>query len=237
MRVIRGRKATIEADRDVSRGLLSTAAEGEPAVRVWTPHQQVAFGRRDCRLEGYELARELAREHGFPPIERDVGGRAVAYDGETTIAFARAEPASDFRRGTNTRYERATDAVEKALRSLEGDIELVRGEPTDSFCPGTHSVSQLTASGRQQKVAGIAQRVRQDAAIVAGIVLVDNRELLAAVLGDVYDRLGVAFDPDSVGTIAAGGGPADPAVVRRALEDALIGDDTQALTVESLSGG
>ena len=246
MRVFRGRAATIEADREVSRRLLSLAGDGERAVRVWTPHRQIAFGRRDRRLEGYDRARDRARERGFPPVERDVGGRAVAYDGETTLAFARAEPIADFRRGTDERYERATAAVERALRSLERGLEPVRGEPDDSFCPGTHSLSLADANaggsvssgedGREpRKVVGIAQRVRQDAAVVAGIVLVANRDRLAGVLEAVYDALGVSLDPDSVGAIASAGGPSDPDAVRSALEDALVGDGTDA-TIESVDG-
>lgn len=232
MRVFRGRAGTIDADRDVSRRLLSSAASGEPAVRVWTPHQQVAFGRRDRRLEGYDRARELARQRGFPPVERDVGGRAVAYDGETTLAFARAEPVADFRRGTDERYERATAAVERALQAVEADLEPVRGEPADSFCPGAHSLSLANSSGTRRKVAGIAQRVRQDAATVAGIVLVDRRGALAAVLEAVYGALEVPFDPESVGSIASEGGPSGPGVVQSALEDALVGDERADVTVE-----
>ncbi|NUC73666.1 lipoate--protein ligase family protein [Haloterrigena sp. SYSU A558-1] len=224
MRVLRGRAATIETDREASRRLLSLAAAGEPAVRVWAPHRQVAFGRRDRRLEGYDRARERARAREFPPVERDVGGRAVAYDGETSLAFARAEPVADFRRGTDDRYERATAAVEDALRSLEGGLDPVRGEPDDSFCPGTHSLSLPDANDEPRKVVGIAQRVRQDAAVVAGIVLVANRDRLAAVLEAIYGALEVPFDPDTVGTVASAGGPSDPAVVRAALEDALVGD-------------
>ncbi|WP_121743798.1 lipoyl protein ligase domain-containing protein [Natronorubrum halophilum] len=236
MRVIRGRAKTIDADRDVSRRLLSSAGDGEPAVRVWTPHRQIAFGRRDRRLEGYDRARELARERGFPPVERGVGGRAVAYDGETTLAFARAEPVADFRRGTDERYERATNAVERALRSLEDGLDPVRGEPEDSFCPGAHSLSLATEDGGRRKVVGVAQRVRQDAAVVAGIVLVDRRETLADALEGVYGALEVPFAPESVGTVASEGGPSDPTVVRSALEDALVGDERADATVESVDG-
>ncbi|WP_137288015.1 lipoyl protein ligase domain-containing protein [Natronorubrum halophilum] len=236
MRVIRGRAKTIDADRDVSRRLLSSAGGGEPAVRVWTPHRQIAFGRRDRRLEGYDRARELARERGFPPVERGVGGRAVAYDGETTLAFARAEPVADFRRGTGERYERATNAVERALRSLEAGLDPVRGEPEDSFCPGAHSLSLATEDGERRKVVGVAQRVRQDAAVVAGIVLVDRRETLADALEGVYGALEVPFDRESVGTVGSEGGPSDPTVVRSALEDALVGDERADATVESVDG-
>ncbi|ADD05681.1 lipoate-protein ligase domain protein [Natrialba magadii ATCC 43099] len=236
MRVLRGRADTIDADRRASESLLEFAANGEPAVRVWRPHRQVAFGRRDRRQEGYDEAYEAAREHGFAPIERAVGGRAVAYDGETSIAFARADPVDDFRRGTDARYERTTNATERALSELGVDAE--RGEPADAFCPGSHSVSAgLTADAEPSlgKLVGLAQRVRQDAAVTAGIVLVDNRELIGTVLESVYSALGIAFDPDSVGSIAAVGGEAEPAVVRARFEDELVGDvDSEAVTVESV---
>ena len=52
MRVYRGRADTIEADRTVSDRIVDWVAdEREPAVRVWRPHRQVAFGRRDAREE------------------------------------------------------------------------------------------------------------------------------------------------------------------------------------------
>ncbi|MFU8867470.1 biotin/lipoate A/B protein ligase family protein [Natronococcus sp.] len=221
MRVFRGRAGTIEADREASERLLEVAADGERAVRVWTPHRQVAFGRRDSRLEGYDRAREAARERGFPPVERSVGGRAVAYDGETTLAFARAEPIDDFRRGTDERYERLTSDVARALEEVGVDLE--RGEPDASFCPGAHSLSTAEQDGLR-KIAGIAQRVRQDAALVSGILVVDGREELAAVLEGVYGALGVAFDPASVGSIARVSGEDDPTPIARAIEDELIGD-------------
>ena len=225
MRVFRGRAGSISADRDASGRLLSVAADGESAVRVWVPYRQVAFGRRDARREGYDRACATADRRGFPPYERDVGGRAVAYDGTTTLAFARAEPVTDSRTGTTDRYERTTAALEQALRTL--GLEPSHGEPADSFCPGTHSLSVDTHAGeRERKVVGIAQRVRSDAALVAGIVHVANREALTGVLTDVYDALGVALEPATVGTIAAAGGPSDPEPVRAAIEGALVGDAT-----------
>ncbi|MFC3959404.1 lipoyl protein ligase domain-containing protein [Halovivax cerinus] len=214
----RGRGETIDADREVSRGLLDHAAEGDRAVRVWVPHRRVAFGRRDANREGYEAARRAARDRGFRPVGRRVGGRAVAYDGETTLAFARAEPVSDLRSGIQDRYETLTADVVAALD--EAGVAVVEGEPPDSFCPGTHSL-RLPDGG---KVVGLAQRVTADGALGAGIVLVDGCGELASVLGDVYRALDVAFDPESVGCV----GPAltEPvdvptAAVRQALERSL----------------
>ena len=232
MRVLRGRGRSVESDREVTGRLLEwTAAEGEPSVRVWVPHRQVAFGRRDATLDGYERARTVADERGFVPVERRVGGRAVAYDGETTVAFARAEPVGDAKTGIEARYDRVTADVRMALGGLQVHVD--EGEPADSFCPGCHSL-QLPGSG---KVAGFAQRVAGDVALVAGVLVVDGAEELAAVYEAVYGALGVAFDPASVGALAAvPGRQIDVDDVRRVLEDALVGrNDRTVLDVADLA--
>ena len=236
--VFRGRGPDIRADRAASARLVDVVAdgptetdgEGSPtrAVRVWAPHRQVAFGRRDARLEGYARARELAESHGFPPVERSVGGRAVAYDGTGVLAVARAEPVADFRRGTDERYERLTADVRRALDRV--GLETNRGEPDDSFCPGSHS---LSASGTALdgvrpgagKVVGIAQRVTTDAALVSGVVHVDPEPAIPDVLEEVYGALDVPFDRRSVGSLAGVmDNPIDVETVRTALEEALTGD-------------
>lgn len=234
MRVIRGRASTPEGDREATRALLDAVADGaEPAVRAWTPHRQLAFGRRDANETGYDAACAVARERGFPPVERSVGGRAVAYTG-TTVAFAAIEPTDDSRAGITERYEDAVGTVVDALGSLGVDAE--RGEPAGSFCPGDYSV-QARCSGPDGpefgKIAGIAQRVSAGAALVSGVVVVADRAEIGDVLDPVYDALGVPFDPKSVGSVDAAGGPGEPEAVTRALENAVVGDRER--TVESLS--
>lgn len=206
-----------------------TGETGVPAFRAWTPHRQVAFGRRDAREPGYDRARAAAERRGYPAIERSVGGRAVAYTG-TTVAFAHAVPAADSRTGIGDRYAAAADAVERALGELGAAVR--RGEPPDSFCPGDHSLRGAGEGGTAAggKVAGLAQRVRGDASLVAGVVIPTDRDELAATYEPVYRALGAAFDPDSVGSVAACGGPADPAATVRALEGAFAGD--RSTTVE-----
>jgi lipoate-protein ligase A len=216
MRIVRGRGADPEADRAVTRTLVEDARDdGEGAVRAWTPHRQVAFGRRDTHAEGYEAARDAASERGYPPLERRVGGRAVAYTGET-VAFARVTPVEDMRVGIDERYEAAERDLLAALDGLGVDAR--PGEPPDSYCPGSHS---LQADG---KVIGLAQRVQRGVALTAGICLVAEREAVAEVLDAVYTALDYPFDPASVGTVADAGGPADAGRVARAIEDALVGD-------------
>ena len=218
--VLRGRADTVAADREASRRLLEVAAAGERAVRVWTPHRQVAFGRRDANRDGYDRARQAAQAHDFEPVERSVGGRAVAYDGETTLAFARAEPVGDLRSGIQDRYDALADELATALADL--DVSVERGEPADAFCPGSHSLRLPDGP----KVAGIAQRVTDDAALVAGILVVDGRAELAAVLADVYAALDLSLDGEAVGSVVDGDGSAGPERVRRTVESQLVGDET-----------
>lgn len=216
MHVRRGRAPTIEADREETAAVVARAErDREPALRVWRPHRQVAFGRRDTSVDGYELAREAAEERGFPATTRDVGGRAVAFTG-STVAFARAVPVDGPRGGIRQRYDDALATLQRALASV--DVAAERGEPPDSFCPGSHS---LQAGG---KLAGLAQRVTDDAAVVAGVLVVDERDQFTSVIGAVYDRLGVPFDPNSVGSVADAGGRADPERVADAVAASFAAD-------------
>ena len=201
MRELRGQADTVAADHERTDAMVARAIEtGEPALRVWTPLRQVAFGRRDARTDGYADAMAAAERYDYPAVERDVGGRAVAFTG-STLAFVHATPDAD-RTAIQSRYADAIDCLQTALANIGVDAD--EGEPPDSFCPGTHS---LQSDG---KLAGLAQRVRRDVAVTAGIVVVDDHAAIADVLVPVYDALGVPFDPDSVGSVANAGGPADP---------------------------
>jgi len=221
MRLLRGRAGDHERDYEHTREMVTRVADDESALRVWTPHRQVAFGRRDRRAEGYDRAREAATDRGYAVLEREVGGRAVAYTG-STVAFALAEPTTgartgiDDREGIGERYDRVSGAVQRALDAVGVDGR--EGEPPDSFCPGAHS---LQADG---KLVGIAQRVRQDVALTAGIVVVRDHVAIGDVLAPVYGALDVPFDPDSVGSVRRAGG--DPAGVVDALETELVGSRT-----------
>ena len=227
MRVYRGRFETPAADRSPTADLLASAADGVPAVRVTPPPRQVAFGRRDAREDGFDRAKRAADDAGFPVVERDVGGRAVAYTG-STLSFGVAVPTGEGRGSIESRYDVATETLREALRDLGADV--VRGEPPAAFCPGDHS---LRAAGGEAtgganaaggKVAGLAQRVRADAALVAGVVVVSaaDPDPIARVTEPVYEALGVPFDPASVGSVADAGGPDDPDAVARAIEDAFV---------------
>lgn len=214
MEVRRGRAETPPADHAVTREMVERVASGgDPVLRVWQPHQQVAFGRRDRHCEGFEAARRSALDRGYAVTDRTVGGRAVAFTG-TTAAFILAEPVDDGRQCICDRYDRATEPLVAACEEL--GVAVTESEPDCSFCPGTHS---LSAGG---KIAGLAQRVRRDVATVAGVVVLRDHGEIGDVLAPVYRALGVPFDPDTVGSIARAGGESDPATALDALESALV---------------
>jgi lipoate-protein ligase A len=230
MRVLRGRLASRDADREVVARLLDRAAdEGEAAVRAWRPHRQLAFGRRDSRADNYDVAKKVADACEFPPVERSVGGRAVAYTGNT-VAFAKVVPLADMRVGMDDRYDEVTQAVQRALWRLR--VPAVRGEPEASFCPGDYSIQ------RDGKIVGVAQRVRKGAALVSGVVVVRDHEEIAGVLDPVYAALDVPFDPESMGSVAKAGGEADPDEVARTVEELLVGDeDPEVVPVSEFADG
>jgi lipoate-protein ligase A len=216
MHLVRGALSDIDDDRRVTRRLARiTERTDEPSLRVWTPPQQVAFGRRDSSAEGYGRAREISVDHGYTPVERSVGGSAVAYTG-TTVAFAVAVPTEGGRGGIESRYRDATSTLARAIGAVGAAV--TRGEPDGSFCPGEHSIQ---GTG---KIAGIAQRVRRESALVGGCVIVSkaDQRAVSAVLEPVYAELGIPFDSASVGSIEEAGGRADTERVIDAIETAFV---------------
>lgn len=224
MRLVRGALADVQRDVEVTRQLAELVERsGQPGLRVWTPPKQVAFGRRDITRVGYERAREAALERGYVPVEREVGGHAVAYTGET-VAFAHLIPIDDDRTEIRARYRRATDQLASALESL--GVYPERGEPEASFCPGDHSLQH------DGKIAGVAQRVRRNCAVVGGCVVVTRRdeEAIAEVLSPVYEALGVPFDPNTVGSVEDVGSAGDAGAVVDAVESAFVeGRDVEVI--------
>lgn len=218
MHVVRGSLVDVDRDRQVTRELAFRAGRtGRRAVRAWRPPRHLAFGRRDAAADGYARARQAAADRGFEPVERRVGGRAVAYTGET-VAFALAVPAAGDRTRIDDRYDRASGSLRTALEGVGATVS--PGEPANSFCPGDHS---LQGGG---KVAGLAQRVERDVAVLGGCVVVSegDESEIATALDPVYGALGVPFDPNSVGSVAGAGGTGDPTAVVDAIERAFVGD-------------
>lgn len=224
MHVVRGTVAETDRDRRITRRLIDAVeSTGEPAVRVWTPPKQIAFGRRDTTTEGYDRASRISLEYGYEPVEREVGGSAVAYTGDT-VAFAYAVPTEAGRGSIDSRYREVETLLARALEATGATV--THGEPEASFCPGEHS---LQGGG---KIAGIAQRVRRESALVGGYVIVlrSDEKAVSDVLDPIYAALEIPFDPRSVGCVERAGGPNDVETVIETIEETFLGDAEPTVT-------
>lgn len=236
MRLVCGGVDDPTCDRVVTDSLADLAAEAaEPVLRVWTPPRQVAFGRRDTIADGYDRAREIASERGYEPIEREVGGNAVAYTGRT-VSFAYATPTAAGRDGIDRRYRSTVETLLEAL--AETGATVTPGEPDRSFCPGAHSIRSSDPGGG--KISGIAQRVGQGAVLVGGCVVVRSADAraIADILAPIYSVLEPPFDSESVGSVASAGGPNAVAPVVEAIEAAFGTErETTAVPASTLLSG
>jgi octanoyl-[GcvH]:protein N-octanoyltransferase len=184
-------------DTAVSHATLRRVAEGvEPeTLRLHRPGAIVAFGPRDRVAPGFPRAVEAARERGFASIERLAGGRAAVFH-EGTVAFSWAIPDPSARERIRERFEELAEIMVEAFRSLGVDARI--GEVPGEYCPGEHSVN---ARGRT-KLMGVGQRIVRDAAHVGGVVVVTGSDRVRDVLVPVYEALDMAWDPETVGSLA-----------------------------------
>lgn len=175
-------------DMAVSHALLRAVAGGRGAcLRVYRPQPTLAFGRRDAQRPGFEEACAAARARGYEPVLRLAGGHAAAYDGGCVIV-EQILPAAELAVGLHDRFDRAVDLVLDRLEPLGVDLRV--GEIPGEYCPGAHSISIAGLL----KIAGVAQRVIQGAALVSTVLVVGPVEPIDAVIGAVYDALGLTID-------------------------------------------
>ena len=103
MKLIRQRESLgAQQDYDSAMSLLADVRRTGPVLRLYEPSPTVAFGRRDELLPGFAAAARAARESGFEPLVRKVGGRAAAYHGGCLV-LDHVEPAADPATGTQDR--------------------------------------------------------------------------------------------------------------------------------------
>jgi lipoate-protein ligase A len=187
-------------DTGVSAALLRqvSRAEGGAAIRLHRTGPILAFGRLDRLRPGYRRAIELARAHGYEPVERLAGGRAAVFH-EGTISFSQVVPAADSSgayRGTRERFAAMAETMVAALSELSIDARI--GEVSGEYCPGEFSVN---ARG-ESKLAGIGQRVLTGGAHVGGVVVVRGAGRIRTVLEPIYEALELDWRPATTGSIA-----------------------------------
>lgn len=167
-----------------------------PVVRYYRPAPTLAFGRRDSFLPGFRGAAAAARRHGYTPVIRGAGGRAAAYD-EGCLIFDEVVPSAESMAGIHDRFAAEARRQAEALRRLGVDAEV--GAVPGEYCPGQFSVN----AGGRVKLIGAAQRVVRGAWLLSSVVVVRSADVLRAVLEDVYAALDLAWDPATVGEVAA----------------------------------
>jgi lipoate-protein ligase A len=183
-------------DTAVSRALLIQASGGKApeTFRLHVPGRVLAFGKRDTLEPRYHQAAAIAQRSGFVPIERLAGGRAAVFH-EGTLAFSWTIPTSDPRPGITARFEMLATLMVRAFERL-GVASRV-GEVPGEYCPGEFSVNH---DGRV-KLMGVGQRLARSAAHIGGVVVVGDADLARRALIPVYAALGLAWIPDTVGSL------------------------------------
>ena len=183
-------------DTAVSRAILQQVSDGteQETLRIYRPSSLVAFGPQDTRSSGYRQAVDAARKGGFEAVQRMVGGRAAVYH-EETIAFAWAIPNPMPSADIQTQFQHIADIMVSAFNGL--GIDARTGEVPGEYCPGQFSVN---ARG-EKKLMGVGQRLMTGAAHIGGVVVVGGSSRIRDILIPVYDALGIAWEPESVGSL------------------------------------
>jgi lipoate-protein ligase A len=199
-------------DTAFSRALLDRVAAGEApeTFRLYRPDDVVAFAGLDRAAPGFADAVAAARRIGFAAALRLAGGRAAVFHRET-LAFAWTIPVPEPREGIQARFDEIAAIVAAALRRIGVDARV--GEVPGEYCPGDHSVNARGA----RKLMGVGQRVVRGAAHVGGVVVVSGADRVRAALEPVYAALGLAWKPETTGSVADEIGATAPAAVADAL--------------------
>jgi octanoyl-[GcvH]:protein N-octanoyltransferase len=191
-------------------------------MRLHRTGRILAFGRIDRLSAGYREALELARDHGYEPIERMAGGRAAVFH-EGTLAFSRATREPALRAGTGERFAEMASTIAAALQRLGLDARV--GAVPGEYCPGEWSVNW---AGRT-KLAGVGQRVVAGGAHVGGVLVFRDADSIRDVLVPVYEALGIGWDPETAGSVADALGVPPPV---EAGDDPLLAELDAALRAE-----
>ncbi|MTD16359.1 lipoate--protein ligase family protein [Nakamurella sp. YIM 132087] len=195
--------------------LAAARSSGTALLRISRPAPTVALSGRDCNSPGKDLAVAAALAHGFTPVRRGPGGRAVAYH-TGCLCLDLVEPAPEFG-GIAERFDRLTGVLLAALTAVGVDGGI--GETPGEYCAGDHSIHD----GMGHKLAGTAQRLVPGAALFSAVIVVDDPLPVRDVLVDVYAALGLDWDPATVGAARSVSAAADPDGLTRALVHAFAG--------------
>jgi lipoate-protein ligase A len=184
-------------DTGVSHALLEQVSRGEigETFRISIAGRSLAFGKRDVHSPGFAKAVRLAALHGYSPVIRLPGGRAVAFH-ERTISFSWTVPCADPVGSIRRRFTETAALIAHALGRVGVPSRI--GEIPGEYCPGEYSINHAGTV----KLAGIGQRLTSGASHVGGVLVVGDAASVRDVLIPVYDALGLTMDPRTIGAAA-----------------------------------
>ena len=192
---------------------MQVAENPSPILRVYAPRPTVAFGRRESLMPSFAAAQDAARTHGFRPVIRLAGGRAVAYD-ESCLVIDLITP-SDQGISNDVVFTVVSESVRRVLADLGIDARV--GAVQREYCAGPHSVNARD----EVKLVGIAQRVSRGARLVTASIALGPADGLRSVVDDVYRAMSLDWDPRTFGTLAGEGVHASPEELARAVTTGL----------------
>lgn len=188
------------ADLDHALELLAMAKAGRigPTLRLYRPEPTVAFGQRDAKLPGFEVAARACRRLGFEPLVRKAGGRAAAYH-RGTLVVDHIEPAADAIAAVKTRFGLFGGLLAGALQTA--GVDALVGEIPGEYCPGEFSVHGVDPADTRHriKLIGTAQRVVAGAWLFSSVIVVEDSRPIRNVLTESYAALGLGWDPATAG--------------------------------------
>lgn len=193
------RAAPVSGSEDL-RGVLAaaTASRGRsdgPVLLLSRCRATAAFSRRDTLSPGYAQARAAARDHGFEPVVRPVGGHLAGYD-ESSLVLHLWGPRDDPRLDLRQRFGVVSQAIASALGTLSVPDVRVGAVPGE-YCDGAWSVNV----GGDAKVAGLGQRLLRGGFLLCAVLTVSRPRPLTRMLVDSYAALGLPLDPATVGAV------------------------------------
>lgn len=175
-------------------------AEQDPSieriVHCYRPAAGVALTRRESLKSGYPAAAAAAEQRGFAPVIRPTGGRAAAFNSTCLVLDV-----IDRRRSPTLDPAEAFSAgglsIVGVMRRFGIDARL--GGVPGEYCPGQHSVNARGAV----KLAGTAQRLTKRAQLFSALIPLGDVDAIREVLIAVNRRLGLDWDPRTLGSPAS----------------------------------
>lgn len=162
-----------------------TGTDG-PRLLLWQSAQALVVSRSDQRLPGFDEARKIMSERGWPVVLRRSGGTAVP-QGPGMLNITWLTDPGEGPSGLRRDYERFADMLLKGLASLE--LKLSIGANPGSWCDGDFN---LQCNGL--KVGGTAQR-RAGSRVMCQLALavsMPNQRIVDAV-NAFYEAAGSEF--------------------------------------------